>query len=451
MTGASTLTETLSAFVAATDFAAIPAPVIDRAKVSLIHNLTMALAGRKRERVAHVMAKQFWPLPAQSTLLQDGVRVSMDAAAFANGALFHARSQDDTHAASTSHPGSPVMAAALAVAEAEGRSGAEVLAAIALGYEVLGRIGRDFDHLVTAKGFRAACVFGPFGAAAAAAKLLRLSAAETAHAVAFAAHLAGGLSQVWQEGSAEFPLQLGFAARNGILAARAAQAGATAARQILEGKSGFYRAYAGTQEHPVEILDGLGQSWQIAEATVKAYPVCAILQGPVDSMLNLLRAHNLDGERVAETVLELSPYEATYPGIDNAGPFVSNTATKMSAQFSLGLALTDRGLTLEGLYRLDDAAILAHAKRVHVLANPQLLPRASRLRLRLDDKTTLTAEVRSPVGRPSIDEIATFARTLTLEAKVGEAAINHLLSTVAALDRAPNVRQLFHGILFDPA
>src|SRR5665647_2006955 len=103
------LTEILGAFVVATDFDAIPSAIVARAKVSLMHNLSMALAGRKREKLAHVMAKSCWPLPAHATLLHDGARVSMEAAAFANGALMHARSQDDTHAGSTSHPGSAVM------------------------------------------------------------------------------------------------------------------------------------------------------------------------------------------------------------------------------------------------------------------------------------------------------------------------------------------------------
>jgi 2-methylcitrate dehydratase PrpD len=445
------LTETLGNFVAATDFAVIPPPVIDRAKVSFVHNFTMALAGRRRESIAHVMAKRFWPSPAQATLLHDGTRVTVEAAAFANGALLHARSQDDTHAASTSHPGSPVMAAALAVAEMQCSSGAELLAAIVLGYEVLGRIGRDFDHLVTERGFRAACVFGAFGAAAAAAKLLSLSGGETAQAIALAAHMAAGLSQVWEEGSPEFPLQLGFAARNGILAARAAQAGATAARHTLEGKGGFYRAYAGTQEPAREALAGLGTHWQIAEATVKAYPVCAILQGPVASMLKLIRTRNVDPVSVTETILELGPYEAAYPGIDNCGPFASSAATKMSAQFSLGLALTDQALTLEGLSRLDDAAIGAQAKRVRVVANAALVPRASRLRVRLADGTAMIEEVTSPGGQPDFREISAFAHSLIPETDLAQTAIDHLLITVASLERAPDLSQLFDRAMFEGA
>ena len=369
------LTERLGAFAAATGLEAVPAAVVERAKVSLLHDFAMAMAGRSRETVAHVVAKRCWPSPAEATLLHDGMRVSLEGAAFANAALMHARSQDDTHAGSTSHPGTAVIPAALALAEAQGQSGAEFLLAVVLGYEILGRVGRDFDHLMTARGLRAAAVFGGFGAAAAAAKLLRLSAPQTAHALGLAAHLAGGLAQVWEEGSAEGPLQLGFAARNGLSAARAAQAGATAARAMLEGERGFYRAYADTKAPVVEATEGLGAVWQLAEATVKPHPVCAILQGPVNATLHLLDAHDIAPAAVEGVVLELNPYEATYPGVDNGGPFASNIATKMSAQFSLALTIIDRRMTLDGLFRYADPAIAALAARVRVVANPEIAER----------------------------------------------------------------------------
>jgi 2-methylcitrate dehydratase PrpD len=436
------LTETIGTFIADTDFAAIPPPVVERTKVSLVHNLAMAMAGRSRERVAHVMAKRFWPVPAEATLLHDGARVSIEAAAFANGALIHARSQDDTHAGSTSHPGGAVMPAALAVAQAEGRGGPEFLAAVILGYEALGRIGRDFDEMITARGFRAAAVVGGFGAAAAAAKLMRLSGPQTAHALGLVAHLAGGLSQVWREGSAEGPLQLGFAARNGVLAARAAQAGATAAHDILEGSGGFYRAYAGADAHPVEALANLGTSWQMPEVTVKPYPVCAILQGPVDAMLRLARRHDVDPPAVSRIAVALNPYEAAYPGIDNAGPFASATATKMSAQFSLALALADRRMTMDDLFRWGDERICALARRVSVIGEPAIAARTSRLRVELTDGRILQEAVDTAVGQPSFTEISDFARGLSQETGLAVGVFDDMIEAVTALERAPDLCRL---------
>ena len=439
-------TERLGAFVAHTTRDDVPAAVIERATISLVHNIAVAMAGRARETVAHVMAKQYWREPPDATLLHDGARVSVEGAAFANGALMHARSQDDTHAGSTSHPGTPVIAAALAVAEEHGSSGADVLASVILGYEVLGRVGRDFDHLISQRGFRAAAVFGAFGAAAAAAKLMHLDAAQTGHALALAAHFGGGLAQVWEEGSAEYPLQLGFAARNGVLAARAAQAGATAARESLEGRNGFFRAYANTTERAEEIVSGLGKTWQLSEVTVKPYPVCAILQGPVGAMVDLARSHGVAPDTITAIDLHLSPYEADYAGVDNPGPFASTTATKMSAHFSLATAALVQRLALDDLARLSDPAIGALASRVRVVRDATIAPRLSRLNVRLADGRALAASVTAPVGQPTLDEICDFARALSGEIGTTAAAMDAVLGEIVALDRASSLAPLLASI-----
>ncbi len=429
--------ERLGSLVARTGFAEIGVRAVERAKVSLVHNLAVALAGRPREGVAHRIARELWAMPPQATLLHDGGRATVEAAAFANGALFHARSQDDTQAASTSHPGAPVMGAALAVAELKGARGAALLAAIVLGYEVLGRIGRDVDHLLTARGWRPAALLGVFGATAAAAKLLGLDAARAAHALALAAQMPAGTSQVWVDGSADFPLQLGHAARNGVIAARTAALGATGARFALEGRSGFYRAYAGADDVPTRHFDVAPDSWQIEEATVKPHPVCAILQGPLDSLLSLIATHRIAARDVARVELALSPYEAGFPGIDNRGPIPSATAAKMSAQFSIGLALNDGRVTPEGLSRVEDGAVHDIARRVAVTADPTVADRLSRLTLDLVDGRRLQASVDSPVGQPDFAAIVAFARGLAAEAGTTPARMEAVAAAVASLDAAP--------------
>ncbi len=436
------LTAILGRLVADTARGAIPEPIIERARVSLLHNLAVGLVGRARPSVAHVVAKRFWGVPAEATMLRDGARVSVEAAAFANAALMNARSQDDTHPASTSHPGSPTMGAALAIGEMTQATGAEFLVATVMGYEVLCRIGRDFDQSITERGFRAAAVLGGFGAVGATCRLLRLSAAETAHALGLMANLSGGLAQVWREGSAEAPLQMGFAARNGIEATRAASCGASAAEFALDGPAGFFRAFAGTSAPPVEALAGCGENWQLAEVTVKPYPVCAILQGPAGKLLDMLGTMTGPVETISAIELALSPYEAAYPGVDYAGPFVSSIATKMSAQFSLALAAIDGRVTLDGLDRVNDTEVLAFSRRVRVVADPGIVPRHCRVTLRLSDGRTLVGEVTEPVGRPSFEEAARFARALAPEIGAEVAAVDRLVEAVAALDRAPNLNNV---------
>jgi 2-methylcitrate dehydratase PrpD len=441
------LTEVLADFVANTSFGDMPRPVIERAKVSLVHNLSVGLAGRAREPVAYRLAETAWREPETATLFWTGTRVSMEGAAFANAALMNARSQDDTHDASTSHPGSPTMGAAIAVAESLCATGADLLAAIVLGYEVLCRVGRDFDHIVTERGFRAASVFGGFGAAAASAKLMGLSAGEITHGFGLMANMAGGLTQVWREGSPEGSLQMAFAARNGLSAMRAAAVGAGAARQALDGSAGLYRAYAGASTAPAQAISGIGADWQILEATVKPLPVCAILQGPVAAFLDLAREHRLTAGDIATVGVVLSPFEADYPGIDFGGPFASSIATKMSTQFSIGLAMTDGRVTPDGLARVDDADVLSLAARVSVARDPAIANRLSRVDVALASGAVLTARVDAPVGRPSFDEVAKFARGLSPEMGATELAVDRLVEAVAALDGAAHVKDLIAAIV----
>src|SRR5690606_31644308 len=131
------------------------------------------------ENTGHIAAARH---PGRATLLASGAHCSADWAALANGALFHVRSQDDVHLASTAHPGAPVIAAALAVAETHSASGKAFLEAMVLGYEVLCRTGRDFDQEATERGFRPAGIWGGFGAAAASARLMGLDAKGCGHA-----------------------------------------------------------------------------------------------------------------------------------------------------------------------------------------------------------------------------------------------------------------------------
>jgi len=435
------LTQFLGRLIHETTAEQMTSKAIERAKVSLVHNSAVALAGRNREQIAYRIAEASYASPAGATLLHNGARVTTEGAAFANGALFHARSQDDTHPDSTSHPGSPVMAAALAVAEERGASGREFLEAVILGYEVLCRVGRDFDQQVTGRGYRAAAVFGGFGAAAATARLMKLDAEQTGHALGLVTHLSGGLSQVWHEGSAEFPLQLGFAARNGIVAARAAAAGATAAIYALDGPRGFFNAYAGATEPAKEAIADYGH-WQIEEVTVKPYPACAILQGPLQLLCRMIEDDGLSASDVEHLVLELNPYEARYTGIDNAGPFVSATATKMSAQFCLGNALALGRLALADLERVADPAVLAEAAKIKLVENPEVPERLCRITIRTATGSEIARSLDEAVGRPSPAEIHAFAIGLAGEIAASAEEMNHLVAQIEAVDKAPDISAL---------
>jgi 2-methylcitrate dehydratase PrpD len=435
---------TLGRFVQATAIERIPAAVLLKTKICLLHNLGVAIAGRAAERYAWRLARRHYGAAQEATLIYDCSRVDAEGAALANAVLIHARTQDDAHTPSSAHPGATVTPAALAVAESEGRSGAEFLAALALGYETQGRIGRDYDTITTPRGFRATTIFGVFGAAAASARLMHLTDAQTTSALAFAANLASGLGRTWVEGTDEWRFQVGIAARNGVLAARIAAEGPSTAILTLEGSAGFFAAFGGTVEHAPAVVEELGERWLLDEVTLKPYPVCAIHQAPVQLAIEIAADANLRPHDISEVVLELNPYEARFPGVDCAGPFAQQGATLMSAQFCLATALVHRGVTLHSMLEFNDASVNALLQRVRIVANEALPIQMSRVTV-----TTITGvrhqrvSSATPVAsRPNFDETAQWTQAL-LTREGGDAAVaQRLAATIRDLEHAPDLRTL---------
>lgn len=446
---AKTLTERLGEFIAGTTFGELSAEVVGRAKTCLLHNLAVMLAGRPAEALAHDIVKRHYAAPPESTLVWDGSRVSAEGAALANAALMHARTQDDTHFPASTHTGSTVIPAALALAESERASGAEFLTAMVLGYEIAGRVGREYDTITTPRGFRATAIFGPFGAAAAAARLLRLGPDRAAAALGFAANLGGGLGQTWVEGTSEWRFQVGIAGRHGIFAARLAAAGATAARESLEGPAGFYAAFGGTTELAARAVADLGLRWEVTDVTLKPYPVCAIQQSPVGMMIELATAHDLRPADVAEIVLELNPYEAQYPGTDSVGPFTDQGGTLMSGQFCMAMALAERSARLPTLFRFDDPVLGALTRRCRIVAEPAMPPLSSRLTVRTVDGRALRRETMATPGlhKFSFAEEVEIVRGLGPEMELPAERVDELIAAVRDLERQPGVGPLVASLI----
>jgi 2-methylcitrate dehydratase PrpD len=361
-----TVGRALGGFTASLSVADIPPAVVEKLRCNLLHNLACAMG-------AHSSGAELWQVvrdrrPAEATLLCDGARVGAEHAAFANGALMHTRAQDDTHFAAKTHVGSAVMPAALAIAERDGLSGAELASAIVAGCEVAAAVGERLAAAATVRGFRATPVFGTLGAAAAAAPLLGLDADGCADAIAIASSCSGGLNQTWIDGTSEYRLELGFAARNGVAAAQLAAAGFHGASHWYEGDAGFATAFGSGDEAPHADWE-LGDRWRLLDVTYKPYPVCAITQSPVQIAIDLAEAHDLEPAHVSAVRCYLNPADRSYPGTVNDGPFNDVGASLMSAQFCIAMALKHRAATLAGLHELDDPVIGRLVAGTEVLAD----------------------------------------------------------------------------------
>ena len=271
------------------------------------------------------------PAPGGHSLLEEY-------AAFVAGVSAHALESDDTHQASSSHPGSAVFPAALSIATAEGSSFEDVVAASVVGYEVMARIGTtatvqgQYD-----RGFHPTGTTGVFGAAAAASRLLGLDAAAMRSALGISLSLAAGSMAFLVDGAWTKRLHPGWAAHGGLLAARLAAEGFEGPRDPICGPDGYLHSYSDTpagDDAAERLTDGLGVApLAIDRTSIKAHACCRYKQAPIDAVLDLVAEHDIAPEQVARIrvgVLEAGWNIIAAPEADKRRP-----SSIVDAQFSM--------------------------------------------------------------------------------------------------------------------
>jgi len=285
MTEASSATEILGRFVTESRLEALPQSLRHEGRRSILNHVGCALGVARDPAVltAFGVMQETSGKPI-ATVFGQRDRLGVMEAAFANAIASNLLDYDDTHMRTVIHPSATVAPVAFALGEETNASGAEVLHAFLLGAELACRIGNAVSPGHYARGWHITASCGGFGAAVAAARLLRLSAAQTAHALGIAASQSGSI--VENLATAAKNIGVGNAARNGILAARFAARGYHAAPLAIEGPLGWARAM-GDEPRLAEITEGLGQRWEIARNTYKPYAAGIVFHAVIDACLTL--------------------------------------------------------------------------------------------------------------------------------------------------------------------
>jgi 2-methylcitrate dehydratase PrpD len=324
-------------------------------------------------------------------LVPDGVRTDPRTAALVNGTASHTAELDDIFRDGIYHPGSPTVAAALALAEHLRSSGEELLRAIAIGYEISSRVSAAVQPAHYTYWHTTGTV-GTLGAAAAAGELLGLDAPQLAHALANATTMAAGLQQAFRSDAMSKPLHAGHAAEAGLLAALTARDGFTGAPDILEGDAGFGAAMSADVDWDAAVA-ALGRTpWAVCQPTVKFHACCGHTFAAIDAALQL-RSEGLDADRIES--IDVTTYSVALKVAGNPDPHTAFEA-KFSLAYTVAAALLFGKVRLEAFTdeRLDDARQRALLEKVRVHASPEfdaLVPgqRCAHLEVRLDDGTVV--------------------------------------------------------------
>lgn len=323
------ITMELAERVSTYQFSMLPADIIERVRQCIVDWFSVTLAALD-DPVHEIMMRGAGQSVGNAHIIGHADMYPATVAALVNGTTAHALDFDDVNLAISGHPSAVIFSALLALAEQEGSSGQDVIAAFVAGYETACRVGSLVcpDHLN--RGFHATGTVGSFGAAAACAHLLKFDATQTARAMGIAGTQASGLKAMF--GTMVKPLHAGLAARNGLEAVLFVMQGVDSRTDVLECPLGF--AHTHTSDFNVALLDDeMSTDFYLRNNLFKYDASCYGTYAAIECVRRLKAAHEFSAEdidtvrvRADRSVDELCNIQRPLTGLQGKFSIRINTA-----------------------------------------------------------------------------------------------------------------------------
>jgi 2-methylcitrate dehydratase PrpD len=441
----------LAQHVAGTPYADLPASVIHAFKRAFQDHMTCAIAGSAMP-VSRALLEYFMETDAArtATVIGNGAMLSPQNAALVNGANTHGLDFDDGHTNGSAHPSGAIFPAALAAAQQYGASPQEFVLAVVTGYDVMCRIAAAMHPFTVRRGWHNTPIAGVFGAAAAVSKLLSLPAEQIRNAFGLAGSFAGGLREYVEEGAEIKRIHPGKAARDGLLCAEFAKRSITGPREVLEGKRGFFFAFAGGEGKWDRFFAGLGERYEIENVYFKPYPCCRHYHAAVDGIVELREQHGFRARDIKH--LDIGLYAVGVSGHDHK--HADNLLdAQMSAPVAGALAVVEGELAAH--HFLPESLARPEVQRLIDAADTRLDAECERIypgrrsgvvRVALTDGRSLERRVLDPKGEgenPMSDEDLRRKFLVNCEPVVGKAKCERLLDAIWSFEEARNMREVF--------
>ena len=448
----------LAKYVADTVYEDLPAKAIEMTKMSLLDALgvTLAAGGLCKECSAFVEIALEGGGKKESTILGFGERVPAHMAAFANGAMAHALDFEDAHDLALVHPNAPTVPAALATAESAGNvSGKTFIAALAVGCDIVCRLGLALKENPGEYGWYIPPILGSFGAAAAAGKLLNLD--ETGILDAFSLTLCQATCSAELRYSPRSDIRSvrdAFAAKAGVLSARLAQKGVKGFDHPLEGKAGLFSLYSNGRYDGLQLTEGLGTKFEGANISFKPWPACRGTHTYIEAALNILKEHAPDPDDIVDVRVVVSSFNRMLCEPENVKKAPQAVIdAKFSIPFTVATALRHKEVALEHFTpeRLKDEKVLQLAQKIRYDLDPSLgLRDATRgfLEIRTRANRTYAKRIDEAYGHPDNpvsykDLVEKFMSCADkAKTKVPEKNLKEIVKRILALEELKDIRQL---------
>ena len=399
------LTQKFAAFIAGTNYDDLPEQVIMLAKERIMDTLGAAIAGSVNWEYAAQLREACKKLGSGECSVIGGEKCYPAAhAAMINATYAHSVELDDGHKNAGCHAGAVVVPTALTMAQAMGKSGRELIAAVAIGYEVTYRIASHVNPAQINKGFHPSSNCGAYGAAAVAGKLMGLNEEQLANALGRAGMLASGTMEATKSGQRAKCVQVGNAAYNGILAACLAQTGMEGCLTALEGPNGLFA----TQSENVDVEDvcrDLGKVYTIGDTYNKMYPSCRHAQPGIEAALDLGVEHRIDPADVA--AVHIGTHKVAYELTGIIKEPKNSGEAKFSLAYGSAVALRRHRFGVADLMERSytDPETLRLADKVTCEIDPDVQAvfpkkRGAKVRIELKDGTVYEKELYDLKGSP---------------------------------------------------
>lgn len=332
------ITLALSKLVIETKASEIPDEVFKEAKIALLDALGCSFAGHDAAGVPDIIdLAKYWGGREEATIWFDGTRVPITEATFVNSVQVHALDLDDNHPSDT-HVTSVLLPTVLAVGESTNANGEEILTALILGTEVIGRLSRAYIARRINIGFLPTSIIGGFGATAAACRLMNCSVEETVNAMGIWYAHASGNRQALFDRTLTKRIQPGIAARAGVFASCLARKGITGPTRIIGGQlASLLPIYGGNPNlKPPEIDEIMVQhdTWQIEQLVYKSYACCGYSDRPIKVAIDLSTKYDLKPEEIKEIRLFGDRMKSPFAGV----PWEESPTPQVLAQFCVPYA-----------------------------------------------------------------------------------------------------------------
>lgn len=460
MDNTKSLSEQIADFTLNLRLEQIPPDVVSFAKWLLFDSIGVAMSC---QNMKHAIAVRRAVLETNSqpecTLWGTSSKVQLADAVLYNSCLIHGADYDDTHVGGIVHPSAAVMSTAITVGEKVQASGAQMMEAMVVGWEVIVRLALAAKGRFHDVGYHGSGIVAPFAAACVAAKLLGLPKETLVNALGICGSQSAALQEFLHDGTWVKKIHPGWGAHSAIYALNMAKHGFTGPLRVFEGEFGLWKTHLGATDGLEEAFRNLGTVWHTTEISFKMYPVCHMTHSFIDCTIDLLQELGLPADEIASIECRVDP--RYYPIVCEPRKAKIRPQTDYMMRFSLPYVVAVAAYQHKvSPFEVDmkyaqDPSILSLMKRIHCISdmeqrNPGHFP--GWIQLTTQDGRTYTREQRYEIGaseNPVSEEAVRIKFQNNLSAYYSEEKRRKLVDKIYAFDTLAQAEELLNCLTAD--